>query len=156
MRGISYWILPLISAVAWLGISPQLPPIALSKLMFFLVLVTLLVLLIRWTTTGSPHYSSMGNKQHIAYISNIGAEDLKPLFIVGCCITTLALDASFLAERYLRHKGRLARNMALSEKVFAGLSIAFASIGTAGLILLSIFDTKRHRRLHRLFLLLFM
>ena len=41
------------------------------------------------------------------------------------------------------------------EKVFAGLAIAWSFIGGAGLILLSIFDTKRFERLHRVFLLVF-
>jgi|SRR5947207_263986 len=98
----------------------------------------------------------MTERQHIAYISDIAAQSLKPLFITGCCITTLALDGAFVAERYLRHKGRLARNVSASEKVLVGLSIVFAGIGTAGLILLSIFDTLKHPKIHRLFLLLFM
>src|SRR2546421_3483988 len=139
MWGMAYWILPLISAVVWLGmslISPNHPPQTKSP-----HLVSLLALLIRWVTTSSPHYPSMSDKQHIAYISDIGAKGLKPLFIVGCCITSLALDGAFLAERFLRHKGRLARNVTQSEKVLVGFSIAFAGIGTAGLILLSIFDT---------------
>ena len=69
---------------------------------------------------------------------------------------TVFLDLAFLSERWLRHKGRLARNEATSEKVLVSLSIVFAIMGTAGLILLSIFDTLRHPSLHRLFLLLFM
>ena len=98
----------------------------------------------------------MTEGQYIAYISDVGAEGLKPLFITGCCITSVALNGAFVAERYLRHKGKLARNVSLSEKVLVGLSIAFAGIGAAGLILLSIFDTLRHTKVHRLFLLLFM
>lgn len=41
------------------------------------------------------------------------------------------------------------------ERVFAALAIIGSLIGAAGLILLSIFDTKRHTSLHRLFLLIF-
>lgn len=41
------------------------------------------------------------------------------------------------------------------ERVFAVLAIIGSLIGAAGLILLSIFDTKRHSTLHRLFLLIF-
>lgn len=39
--------------------------------------------------------------------------------------------------------------------MLSALAIAFGVLGGAGLILLSIFDTKRHMKLHRGFLLLF-
>lgn len=97
----------------------------------------------------------MDANQSIAYISDVGAEGLKPLFIAGSCVTTVFLDLSFLSERWLRHNGRLARNTTTIEKVLSGLSMLFALIGTAGLILLSIFDTLRHPTLHDIFLLLF-
>lgn len=115
----------------------------------------LLAMLIRWCVIGEPHYASMSAGQHIAYISDIGAQGLKPLFIAGSCVTTVFLDLSFLSERWLRHSGRLAKNTTTIEKVLSGLSMVFALIGTAGLILLSIFDTLRHPKLHDIFLLLF-
>ncbi|EKD14136.1 uncharacterized protein L3040_007864 [Drepanopeziza brunnea f. sp. 'multigermtubi'] len=135
MWGVSYWVFPVISSLCWLGM--------------------LLGLLIHWTSTGRPHYPSMNASQHIAYISDVGAQSLKPLFIAGSSVTTVFLDASFLSERWLRHRGRLARNQTTMEKVLSWLSMAFALIGTAGLILLSIFDTLRHPTLHDVFLLLF-
>ncbi|KAH6840891.1 Frag1/DRAM/Sfk1 family-domain-containing protein [Chaetomium sp. MPI-CAGE-AT-0009] len=97
----------------------------------------------------------MNEGQHIAYISDIGASDLKPLFVTGCILTTLLLDISFAADRWLRHKGRLAPNTTTGEKVLSGLSIGFAIIGTVGLTLLSIFDTVWQPDLHNIFLLLF-
>jgi uncharacterized membrane protein YbhN (UPF0104 family) len=115
----------------------------------------LLGLLIHWNVDGRPHYASMEPTQTIAYISDVGAQDLKPLFIAGSCVTTIFLDLSFFSERWLRHRGRLARNTTLTEKVLSGLSLGFALIGTLGLILLSIFDTLRHHTLHDIFLLLF-
>lgn len=42
------------------------------------------------------------------------------------------------------------------EKVFSVLAILGSFIGGCGIILLTIFDTKRHSTLHRLFLLIFM
>jgi len=42
------------------------------------------------------------------------------------------------------------------ERVFSGLAIAGATLGGVCLILLSIFDTVRHKNLHRVFLLVFM
>lgn len=97
----------------------------------------------------------MSPGQTIAYISDVGAGKLKPLFIAGSAVTTVTLDLSFLAERYLRHNGRLVPNTSVGEKVLDILAIIFAVIGTAGLILLSIFDTRRHPKLHDIFLLLF-
>ncbi|KAL8843616.1 MAG: hypothetical protein Q9170_000120 [Blastenia crenularia] len=130
-----FWILPLVSAGTWLGM--------------------LLAMFITWEIEGSPHYSSMESNQSISYISDIGAQGLQPLFIAGCCVTTVFLDLSFAAERWLRHTGRLAKNMGVAEKILSGLSIIFAVAGTCGLILLSIFDTVHHPRLHDGFLLLF-
>lgn len=115
----------------------------------------LMGLLIHWNVTGKPHYASMDPTQSIAYISDVGAQSLKPLFIAGSCVTTIFLDLSFLSERWLRHNGRLARNTTITEKVLSGLSLVFALVGTVGLICLSIFDTLRHPTLHDLFLLLF-
>lgn len=109
-----------------------------------------------WELEGSPHYVSMEPDQRIAYISDIGAQGLQPLFIAGSTVTTVFLDLSFASERWLRHTGRLAKNLGVTEKVLSALSIVFALAGTCGLILLSIFDVVSHDRLHDGFLLLFM
>ncbi|KAH8646055.1 Frag1/DRAM/Sfk1 family-domain-containing protein [Tricladium varicosporioides] len=135
MWGISYWIFPVISGLCWLGM--------------------LMGLLIHWCVIGRPHYASMDPFQSIAYISDVGAQSLKPLFIAGSCVTTIFLDLSFLSESWLRHRGRLAKNTSLFQKILTWLSLIFAVIGTAGLILLSIFDTLRHPHLHDAFLVLF-
>ncbi|KAI9739751.1 MAG: hypothetical protein M1834_006471 [Cirrosporium novae-zelandiae] len=123
----------------------------------------------------------MSDSQHIAYISarigfgqlsdiinytgapklterlylDIGAQGLKPLFITGSVITTIFLDLSFASERWLRHKGFLVQNHCKWDKALSILAIIFSIAGTCGLILLSIFDTWRHPRLHDGFLLLF-
>ena len=116
----------------------------------------LLGLLIYWCVDAKfTHYSSMSPSQTIAYISDVGASKLKPLFITGCCVTTVFLDLSFVLDLWLRHRGRLVPNTETKEKVFSWLTIGFAILGTCGLILLSIFDTVRHPRLHDVFLLLF-
>ncbi|KAI1335184.1 Frag1/DRAM/Sfk1 family-domain-containing protein [Xylariaceae sp. FL0016] len=133
---LSYWVLPIISGLVWLS--------------------TLLGLLLHWIIdTHRQRYSSMEPDQNIAYISDVGASNLKPLFVAGCIITTIFLDLSFAADRILRHKGRLAPNTSTGEKVLSGLTIAFAVIGTIGLTCLSGFDTAHYPRLHDVFLLLF-
>ncbi|KAK8137651.1 hypothetical protein PG984_003144 [Apiospora sp. TS-2023a] len=131
-----YWVLPLISGVMWLA--------------------TLMGLLIHWVVnTHRVKYSSMQDDQTIAYISDVGAAELKPLFVTGCIITTIFLDLSFLSDRWLRHRGRLVPNVSVTEKVLSGLTIFFAFIGTIGLTCLSGFDTAHYHTLHDIFLLLF-
>lgn len=115
----------------------------------------LLAMFIHWELSGHPIYPSMESGQRIAYISDVGAYGLKPLFITGAVITTVTLDMAFMAERWLRHTGRLVPNTSLAQKVLSIIAIIFAIAGSAGLILLSIFDTYRHPKLHDGFLLLF-
>ncbi|KAH8664299.1 Frag1/DRAM/Sfk1 family-domain-containing protein [Xylariales sp. PMI_506] len=136
MKLLSYFWFPIISGCMWLA--------------------TLLGLLIYWVVdTHRTHYASMGATQTIAYISDVGASQLKPLFVAGCIITTIFLDLSFGADRWLRHKGRLVPNTSRGEKILSGLTIVFAVVGTIGLTCLSGFDTLHYPRLHDIFLLLF-
>ncbi|KAF9881311.1 frag1 dram sfk1 family protein [Colletotrichum karsti] len=137
MKILSYWVFPIISGLMWLSM-------LLGMLLYWII------------DTNREVYPSMSPPQTIAYISDVGAYRLKPLFVTGCVITTIFLDLSFFSDRWLRHKGRLAPNTSTGEKILYGLSIFFAIIGTVGLICLSIFDTYRHKNLHLLFLLLFM
>ena len=67
---------------------------------------TLLAMIITWAAQGKPHYVSEDGT--IPYISDIGADILKPLFIVGCSITGVGFFLSLVIERWLRHSGRYA------------------------------------------------
>jgi hypothetical protein len=119
-------------------------------------LATLLALLLDWVVdTHRVHYPEMDPGQNIAYISDVAAARLKPLFIVGCCLTTIFLDISFGLDRWLRHKGWLVPNSTRGEKILSGLTIGFAFIGTIGLCFLSGFDVRHYKSLHDTFLLLF-
>lgn len=80
---------------------------------------------------------------------------MKPLFIAGSVITVVLLDASLIAERWLRHRGKLAPNTSWTQKIFSIIAIIAGIAGALGLILLSIFDTYRHPTLHDHFLILF-
>ncbi|KAM5342705.1 hypothetical protein ACJ41O_013671 [Fusarium nematophilum] len=132
----SYWWLPIISGLVWFG--------------------TLLGLLLEWLVVqDGRHYDTMADTADIAYISNVGADRLQPLFIVGCVLTSIFLDLAFAAERWLRHRGRLVPNVSRGEKILSILSIVFAVVGTVGLICLSIFRTGEYKVLHNLFLGLF-
>lgn len=91
-----------------------------------------------------------------SYISDEGAQELKPLFIAMGAVSVISFDLGFILERWLRHKGRLVENTSNWQKLFNICSGLFGIIGAAGLILLAIFDTLRHERLHRYFLIMFM
>ncbi|KAM3414825.1 hypothetical protein BST61_g9970 [Cercospora zeina] len=136
MFGISYWFIPLFSGCVWLG--------------------TLLAMLGHWLAIGSPVYASFNEGQTYPYISDIGATSWgKPLFIAGSATSVVVFDLAFISERWLRHKGRLTQNYSISEKILSGFAIAFALIGAAGLILLTIFDTVRHPHVHVAMLIVF-
>ena len=113
-------------------------------------------MLLVWITEGSPRYSSMEQGQHIAYISDIGAQGLKPLFIAGSTVTVVVFDIVFISERWLRHRGRLAHNTSWTQKILSICAIFFAILGALGLILLTIFDTVHYPRAHDGLLVVFM
>ncbi|KAF2842760.1 hypothetical protein M501DRAFT_22606 [Patellaria atrata CBS 101060] len=135
MWGFSYWVFPLFAACVWLAM--------------------LLAMLLTWLIDGSPHYLSMDAKQQIAYISDIGADKLKPLFIAMGAVTVVTLDLSFIFERWLRHRGRLHPTTSNLQNALSILSILAAIAGAAGLILLTVFDSLRHGRMHNAFLGIF-
>ena len=66
------------------------------------------------------------------YISDIGAQGLKPLFITGSVITVVFLDLAFLSERWLRHASQLVPNKGKFDKACAIGSIFFFDRGCAG------------------------
>jgi len=129
-----YSKLPIIAAVTWY--------------------VTLFILLITYLASGTPHYASQDG--NVAYISDVAASFLKPLFVVGACITAVTFVLTLASERLLQHVHRLLPARRRSEKVLSYCAIGGAAIGGLGLILLSILDTLRHTTLHRVFLFVFM
>ncbi|CAI6341425.1 unnamed protein product [Periconia digitata] len=132
MWGISYWAVPIFSSLVWLA-----------------MLISMLTV---WVYDGRPHYDSMDPNQNIAYISDVGASGLKPLFIAMSAVTVVTFDIAFILERWLRHTGKLTPNTSIWQKIYSTIAIVAAIAGAAGLILLSIFDTLRHPRLHNVFL----
>ncbi|OQE35136.1 hypothetical protein PENCOP_c014G02455 [Penicillium coprophilum] len=132
---LSFWVFPVISGCMWLA--------------------TLVAMMSTWAADGKPRYITMDDGLTIPYISHIGAEGLKPLFITGSAVTVVFMDLSLLSERWLRHAGQLARNKGKFDKACAVGSIFFSITGAVGLILLSIFDTKNHHNLHNGFLGMF-
>ena len=148
----SYWVCQFLSSKLNLTNRIQWFPV-LSGLVW---LGMLLGLLLEWQVNqDGRRYPTQSRYSDVAYISNVGAARLWPLFIAGCVLTSIFLDAAFLSERWLRHRGRLVPNRTLMEKILTWLSILFAAVGTVGLICLSIFRTGRYTKLHHMFLGLF-
>ena len=109
-----------------------------------------------WLAAGSPHYSEMSHNQHIAYISDLGATFLKPLFITGSTVMVVVFDFTFILERWLRHKNRLTPNYSRKEALLSVGAILAAIAGAVGLILLTIYDIRHHDRMHDICLGVFM
>ncbi|KAG8801599.1 hypothetical protein FRC17_006605 [Serendipita sp. 399] len=129
-----YYKLPLVAAITWF--------------------LTLLILLIFWLSTGRPHYASQ--EGNIAFISDVGADILKPLFVLGATITSLCFIGTLVSERLLQHSNRLLPAQRKSEIRLSYSAIGGSVLGGLGLILLSGFDTMRYTTLHRVFLFVFM
>lgn len=109
-----------------------------------------------WLAAGSPHYPEMTANQHIAYISDLGATFLKPLFITGSAVMVVVFDATFILERWFRHKNRLMPNYSRKEALLSICAILAAIAGAVGLILLTIFDIRQYDRMHDICLGVFM
>jgi hypothetical protein len=90
-----------------------------------------------------------------SFISDVGASELKPLFITGCCITALSLVLSLLSERWQFSHAKAVQKSRLNS-VFAILSIGSAVGGSLGLILLSILDVVHYRPVHQVLLIVAM
>jgi len=129
MFGISYWIIPVFSGFVWLG--------------------TLLGMLLFWTVhQGSPYITPMREGQHIAYISDIGAHQMQPLFIAGGTVTVVSFTTVFILERWLRHSGRLHHNTSWVQKSLSILAIIFAVAGMIGLIILTCKNDVKYSNTH--------
>ncbi|KAG8757898.1 hypothetical protein FRC14_001248 [Serendipita sp. 396] len=129
-----YYKLPLVAAATWF--------------------VTILVLLIVWLSTGRPHYDTQ--EGNVAFISDVGAGRMKPLFVLGAIITSLCFIATLVSERLLQHSNRLLPAQRKAEARLSYCAIGGSILGGLGLILLSGFDTMRYTTLHRIFLFVFM
>lgn len=122
------WIVPLFACVVWWGM--------------------LIALLAAWAAQGKPIYSFMDPDDKVAYISDVGATNLQPVFI-ACAATQGGLFMFALVfERWMRHKGRLLRNHRQAEKWLSVGAIIFGIFGQIGIILVSIYDTVNHHSVH--------
>ncbi len=90
------------------------------------------------------------------YISDIGAHSLQPLFIAMGTVSVVSFDIVFIAERWLRHRGKLAPNTSLSQEILSVCAIIAAIVGAVGLIVLTCLNDVSHRKAHDACLGIFM
>lgn len=128
------------------------PYIYLPLICAFVWLAELLALMALWVSSGKPQYER--GEANPVFISDVGGT-YHTLFIIMSSVTVAFYIASLFAERWLRHVDRLPTDLRTREKVFDWLAIIFCIIGSAGLVLLSVFDTFHHSTLHWSFTLVF-
>ncbi|KAH8791047.1 Frag1/DRAM/Sfk1 family-domain-containing protein [Hyaloscypha finlandica] len=131
-----YVIIPIFSGCVWLAM--------------------LLGMLLWWTVEeGSPYLALMRRNQTIAYISDIGAHSLQPLFIAMGTVSVVSFDIVFIAERWLRHRGKLAPNTSWFQKGLSICAMIAAIVGAIGLILLTCLNDLHHDKAHDACLVIF-
>lgn len=88
-----------------------------------------------------------GEEASIVFISDIGALH-KTFFIIFCCLTAAFYILTSLAERHLRHTRKIPGSVRKKQTILDICSVICATIGSAALILLSVFDAFNYSRVH--------
>ncbi|SJX61898.1 uncharacterized protein SRS1_12882 [Sporisorium reilianum f. sp. reilianum] len=83
----------------------------------------------------------------VVFISDVGATH-KTFFIIFCCLTSAFYILTTLAERQLRHARKIPGSVRKKQTILDICSVVCAVIGSAALILLSIFDAFNHSTVH--------
>ena len=118
-------------------------------------LTTLSTLFIYWLAQGRPRYPAQSNP-YVAFISDIGAFVLQPLFIAGGTITAITLLGTVLCIHIVFHRDYDTEKRAKPQRylqVFSVLACLFQGVACPCQICLTIFDNKGYPRIHRMLLL---
>ena len=120
--------------------------------------ITLLTLLIYWLAEGSPRYPGQSNP-HVAFISDIGAFRLQPLFVTGGTVASLTLTATILSVHLARRERRLSTQkpgdeQLRYEKWVSVLACLFDVAACPCRICITLFNNHKHPSQHRTFLFL--
>ncbi|KZF20069.1 hypothetical protein L228DRAFT_285445 [Xylona heveae TC161] len=128
-------LFPFIAGTAWIG--------------------TLLTLLIYWLAHDRPRYPGQTNP-YVAFISDIGASSLKPLFITGAAFTAVSVIGTAFSVSFVRHDRKIYGvgdiSPSLHNKVLSALSVLFAIGAGICYVLLAVYDSHRHTTVHRRYL----
>lgn len=116
--------------------------------------LTLSILLVHWLVKGRPTYPGQSNP-YVAFISDIAAFELRPVFIIGCTITALAYFSTIWSVNHIRY---VPHGYALTDdprwrKLVSSFAVLVSLVAAVSLILLTIFDTVRAHERHSILLL---
>ncbi|KAF2835015.1 hypothetical protein M501DRAFT_477228 [Patellaria atrata CBS 101060] len=128
------WLFPFVSGASWL--------------------LTLTALLITWIAKGMPRYPHQTNP-YVAFISNIAAFQLKPVFFIGSTITGFAFIGTIYSVHWARYDPRMyGIDDARWKKTISLTSVMAGTIAGISLSLLSAMDTFRYHKKHRILLMI--
>ncbi|KAI2616323.1 Frag1/DRAM/Sfk1 [Hypoxylon sp. NC1633] len=112
--------------------------------------LTLTTLLLRWIAIGRPQYPGQVNP-YVPFISDIGAHQFKPVFIIGCAATGVSFIGTMFAVHHVRYSPKF---YGLTDdapwRQATSLVAQVAGLASAvSLTNLSIFDTEDASVSHR-------
>ncbi|KAL8992981.1 MAG: hypothetical protein Q9169_006683 [Polycauliona sp. 2 TL-2023] len=110
--------------------------------------LTLSILLICWLAEGRPVYPSQVNP-YVAFISDIGAYRLKPVFVIGSIVTGTAYAGTIFAAHHVRSDARIygIKDPPWKQAV-AVLALIAGLVASVGCVGLTMFDKRRSSELH--------
>ncbi|KAL2853504.1 Frag1/DRAM/Sfk1 family-domain-containing protein [Aspergillus pseudodeflectus] len=149
LAGIAYSCLPLLHASLWHFWTDRLVYEA----------GMLMAMLGHWLSSGRPIYDTMQGTRTVPFISDIGSEAPKPVFVVGSIISmsllTLSTALRQRQRQWLQHTSK-GESKSCFAQICSSLPILFAAIGSLGLVLSSIYDSRHHLDFHNALSLVFM
>ncbi|KAK9830573.1 hypothetical protein WJX72_012565 [[Myrmecia] bisecta] len=124
----------------------------LQEVGFGFAVATIVALLAIWLADGHPRYRS--DEATVVYISDVGAANHALFIVLGTC-TALCFFGCLFMDYRLRHTGRVPGRLRWWERAASALSVIFGFVCAVCCILLTIFDTFHHSRLHWTFAAIF-
>ena len=111
---------------------------------------TLTILLVRWLSLGQPQYPGQVNP-YIPFISDIAAQQFKPVFIIGCSLTAVCFVGTVYSVHHVRYSASFygLTDDATWRKTLSGIAMFSGLVAGSCLFLLSIFDTLEEHEKHR-------
>ncbi|PKY04124.1 putative FK506 suppressor Sfk1 [Aspergillus campestris IBT 28561] len=128
MWSVPLWTYPLIAACSWLAM--------------------LISMLAYWLEAGEPVYETMRGSRTFPFISDIGSQEPKPVFVFGSFLTMLFLSLSIILKQWPREKDQIVQRSRYTGPFCTYLSILSSIIGSMALVLSAVFDNNHYRTLH--------
>ena len=125
---VHYYIIPWICAIVWWGM--------------------LIAMLVAWNVQGDPQYKWNDEYQDPAFISDIGATNLQPLFISCGAFQAIFFVGTLIMEFVLRRMKKLQPYVSTKQTAFSIVSIVCGIAGEVGIIMVTIFKTNTHENVH--------